>query len=119
DFGGKTSIFSHPVYLFLREFSLQETRGGSKVATNNLKLGTFGAFDNEWHTLAFRFAGNNSLQVTPVIDGQDGTPFTLTQSPVSAFAADKLHVTDITRGATYPVLIDSIAVEVNSTDTAA
>ncbi|EPD5484858.1 hypothetical protein ACSBJF_004935, partial [Escherichia coli] len=27
--------------------------------------------------------------------------------------------TDITRSATYPVLIDSIAVEVNSTDTAA
>ncbi|ERB76380.1 hypothetical protein EC09BKT76207_2498 [Escherichia coli 09BKT076207] len=91
----------------------------AKVATNNLKLGSFGAFDNEWHALAFRFAGNNSLQVTPVIDGQDGTPFTLTQSPVSAFAADKLHVTDITRNATYPVLIDSIAVEVNSTDTAA
>ncbi|WP_410972220.1 DUF6645 domain-containing protein [Escherichia coli] len=45
----------------------------AKVATNNLKLGTFGAFDNEWHTLAFRFAGNNSLQVTPVIDGQVGT----------------------------------------------
>ncbi|EES5873198.1 DUF6645 domain-containing protein, partial [Escherichia coli] len=69
--------------------------------------------------LAFRFAGNNSLQVTPVIDGQDGTPFTLTQSPVSAFAADKLHVTDITRNATYPVLIDSIAVEVNNADAAA
>ncbi|WP_212740665.1 DUF6645 domain-containing protein, partial [Escherichia coli] len=91
----------------------------AKVATNNLKLGSFGAFDNEWHTLAFRFAGNNSLQVTPVIDGQDGTPFTLTQSPVSAFAADKLHVTDITKGATYPVLIDSITVEVNNADTAA
>ncbi|MEC3778336.1 hypothetical protein QRX29_25645, partial [Escherichia coli] len=30
DFGGKTSIFSHPVYLFLREFSLQDFRGGSK-----------------------------------------------------------------------------------------
>ncbi|EPZ3788471.1 DUF6645 domain-containing protein, partial [Escherichia coli] len=29
----------------------------AKVATNNQKLGTFGAFDNEWHTLAFRFAG--------------------------------------------------------------
>ncbi|HGU1041933.1 TPA: hypothetical protein ACM68J_004612, partial [Escherichia coli] len=27
--GGKTSIFSHPVYLFLREFSLQDFRGGS------------------------------------------------------------------------------------------
>ncbi|OKX40361.1 transposase [Escherichia coli] len=31
DFGGKTSIFSHPVYLFLREFSLQDFRGGSVV----------------------------------------------------------------------------------------
>ncbi|NEN48754.1 hypothetical protein G3V81_22355 [Escherichia coli] len=89
------------------------------MATHNLKLGSFGAFDNEWHTLAFRFAGHNRLQVTPVIDGQDGTPFTLTQSQVSAFSADKLHVTDITKSATYPVLIDSIAVEVNSTDTAA
>ena len=29
NFGGKTSIFSHPVYLFLREFSLRDSRGGS------------------------------------------------------------------------------------------
>ncbi|WP_213045636.1 hypothetical protein, partial [Escherichia coli] len=29
DFRGKTSIFSHPVYLFLRMFSLQDSRGGS------------------------------------------------------------------------------------------
>ncbi|ERA41076.1 hypothetical protein H000_01598, partial [Escherichia coli UMEA 3899-1] len=32
DFGGKTSIFSHPVYLFLRKFSLQDSRGGSESA---------------------------------------------------------------------------------------
>jgi Holliday junction resolvase RusA-like endonuclease len=31
DFGGKTSIFSHPVYLFLRKFSLQDSRGGSRL----------------------------------------------------------------------------------------
>ncbi|WP_213090732.1 hypothetical protein, partial [Escherichia coli] len=31
DFGGKTSIFSHPVYLFLRKFSLQDSRGGSNT----------------------------------------------------------------------------------------
>ena len=80
----------------------------------NTKLGSFGAFNNEWHTLGFRFAGNNSLQVTPVIDGQDGAPFMLSQSPVGTFTADKLRVTDITNGATYPVLIDSIVVEVNN-----
>ncbi|MEK8774126.1 hypothetical protein P2R69_21725, partial [Escherichia coli] len=27
----KTSIFSHPVYLFLRKFSLQDSRGGSML----------------------------------------------------------------------------------------
>ncbi|RRB68741.1 Rha family transcriptional regulator, partial [Escherichia coli] len=27
----KTSIFSHPVYLFLRKFSLQDSRGGSEL----------------------------------------------------------------------------------------
>ncbi|EJY1963504.1 sialate O-acetylesterase [Escherichia coli] len=80
----------------------------------NTKLGSFGAFNNEWHTLGFRFAGNNSIEVTPVIDGQDGTPFMLSQSPVGTFTADKLRVTDITNGATYPVLIDSIVVEVNN-----
>ncbi|HBA8202355.1 TPA: DUF1737 domain-containing protein [Escherichia coli] len=83
-------------------------------AAQNTKLGSFGAFNNEWHTLGFRFAGNNSIQVTPVIDGKDGTPFMLSQSPVGSFAADKLCVTDITSAATYPVLIDSIVVEVNN-----
>ncbi|RCQ33933.1 tail fiber domain-containing protein, partial [Escherichia coli] len=29
----KTSIFSHPVYLFLRKFSLQDSRGGSNAFT--------------------------------------------------------------------------------------
>ncbi len=84
-------------------------------AAQNTKLGSFGAFNNEWHTLGFRFSGNNSIQVTPVIDGKDGAPFMLSQSPVGTFAADKLRVTDITSGATYPVLIDNIVVEVNTT----
>ncbi|EMZ1713845.1 DUF1737 domain-containing protein [Escherichia coli] len=83
-------------------------------ADQNTKLGSFGAFDNEWHTLGFRFAGNNSIQVTPMIDGQDGAPFMLSQSPVGSFAADKLRVTDITKAATYTVLIESITVEVNN-----
>ncbi|TJE46646.1 IS91 family transposase, partial [Escherichia coli] len=30
----KTCIFSHPVYLFLREFSLQDSRGGSVFRTS-------------------------------------------------------------------------------------
>ncbi|WP_285799912.1 antiterminator Q family protein, partial [Escherichia coli] len=30
----KTSIFSHPVYLFLRKFSLQDSRGGSHCCSD-------------------------------------------------------------------------------------
>ncbi|EOP2647827.1 DUF6645 domain-containing protein, partial [Escherichia coli] len=80
----------------------------------NAKLDTFGVFDNGWHTLAFEFAGNNSIQVTPVLDEKRGAAFTLVKSPASG-AADKLQLNDISRSATYTLLIDSIAVEVNST----
>ncbi|MCI5458426.1 hypothetical protein E4558_25775, partial [Escherichia coli] len=41
DFRGKTSIFSHPVYLFLRKFSLQDSRGGSiryRAGSNNINI---------------------------------------------------------------------------------
>ncbi|EGU0782904.1 TPA: DUF1737 domain-containing protein, partial [Escherichia coli] len=62
----------------------------------NAKLGTFGAFDNGWHTLAFEFAGNNSIQVTPVLDEKRGTPFTLVKSPAHG-TADKLQLTDISK----------------------
>ncbi|EKQ7168040.1 DUF1737 domain-containing protein, partial [Escherichia coli] len=57
----------------------------------NAKLGTFGAFDNGWHTLAFEFAGNNSVQVTPVLDEKRGEPFTLVKSPALG-TADKLQL---------------------------
>ncbi|EKT3398085.1 DUF1737 domain-containing protein, partial [Escherichia coli] len=49
----------------------------------NAKLDTFGVFDNGWHTLAFEFAGNNSIQVTPVLDEKRGAAFTLVKSPAS------------------------------------
>ncbi|EFB3019258.1 DUF1737 domain-containing protein [Escherichia coli] len=84
----------------------------------NAKLDTFGVFDNGWHTLAFEFAGNNSIQVTPVLDEKRGTPFTLVKSPASG-AADKLQLTDISKAASYTLLIDSVKVEVNNADVAA
>ncbi|EJI2781590.1 DUF1737 domain-containing protein, partial [Escherichia coli] len=69
----------------------------------NAKLDTFGVFDNGWHTLAFEFAGNNSIQVTPVLDEKRGAAFTLVKSPASG-AADKLQLNDISRSATYTLL---------------
>ncbi|MCP1694710.1 putative transposase [Citrobacter farmeri] len=79
----------------------------------NQKLGTFGAFDHDWHSVAFRFAGNNSISVVPVIDGVEQTAFNLAKCPATGFTADTLLITDITSQETYPVLTDSISVEVN------
>ncbi|MGD2786842.1 hypothetical protein ACP8ZL_17305, partial [Escherichia coli] len=44
DFGGKTSIFSHPVYLFLRKFSLQDSRGGSILCWSGIFFATLWGF---------------------------------------------------------------------------
>lgn len=81
----------------------------------NQKLGTFGAFNHNWHSVGFRFAGNNSISVVPVIDGAEQPAFNLSKSPASGFAADTLLISDISATQdTYPVLVESIVVEVNT-----
>ncbi|EIR8401256.1 sialate O-acetylesterase, partial [Escherichia coli] len=82
--------------------------------TSNAQLGTFGAFDHNWHTVVFRFAGNNSERVVPVIDGTEQTAFDLVMWTNDGFTADTLTLTDITGAkATYPVLLDTVTVKVN------
>ncbi|MFZ3873329.1 hypothetical protein, partial [Escherichia coli] len=66
DFGGKTSIFSHPVYLFLRKFSLQDSRGGSPLhQTFNLPNRNANAcrslFLNNLKSVEFLMTHRNSL----------------------------------------------------------
>ncbi|API01660.1 hypothetical protein BFL20_11745 [Escherichia coli] len=56
DFGGKTSIFSHPVYLFLREFSLQDFRGGS-IRSSGIRKSA---------TMFFTSTGRRVLSLIPV-----------------------------------------------------
>ncbi|PNP04040.1 hypothetical protein RK59_018920 [Shigella flexneri] len=64
DFGGKTSIFSHPVYLFLRKFSLQDSRGGS-----NRPLTDFGGKTSIFSHPVYLFLREFSLQ-----DSRGGSP---------------------------------------------
>ncbi|EFK1978188.1 DUF1737 domain-containing protein, partial [Escherichia coli] len=56
----------------------------------NAKLGTFGAFNHNWHNVVFRFAGNNSISVTPVINGQTQAAFNLAKCPAAGLDNDKL-----------------------------
>ncbi|EOK2291885.1 DUF6645 domain-containing protein, partial [Escherichia coli] len=85
----------------------------------NAKLGTFGAFNHNWHNVVFRFAGNNSISVTPVINGQTQAAFNLAKCPAAGLDNDKLLLTDITSNQdTYPVLIEHVTVAINNSNAA-
>ncbi|TGG47717.1 hypothetical protein DAH22_09110 [Escherichia coli] len=66
DFGGKTSIFSHPVYLFLREFSLQDFRGGSDSQV-------VGHCANDTHKILYTRTTSGNVSA-PAQSTQDGAP---------------------------------------------
>ncbi|HFO2662765.1 TPA: hypothetical protein ACHJIP_004949, partial [Escherichia coli] len=65
DLGGKTCIFSHPVYLFLREFSLQDSRGGSlQISAQSLS--------NRKGSLIQTGTGDFSLSLPGSVDNREG-----------------------------------------------
>ncbi|EFI0266377.1 DUF1737 domain-containing protein [Escherichia coli] len=104
---------------YLSSFFIQTDRAGLDVMyhhTNNQQkeLGSFGAFNHDWHTLAFKFKGGNSLSVTLVLDGVDGQPFDLVKWTNISYETNRFVLTDITGNAgTYPVLIDTVEVKAN------
>ncbi|EQC3333509.1 DUF6645 domain-containing protein [Escherichia coli] len=117
---------------FVMAFYVQSATSGNRNKLNvchhrspkNTVLASFGDFNNEWHTMEFEFAGNNSVLVTPVVDGVKGTPFSLAYSPASASVpaavADTLVLTDVSAtSGTYGVEVESLSVVVNGAAAAA
>ncbi len=82
-----------------------------------VSAGTWGAFDNDWHTLELQFAGNNDINVTPVLDGTAGASVTLTKTAANT-EENVFTVTDITAGATYSTLFEYVTVDVNAEESA-
>ena len=78
----------------------------------NAQLGTFGAYDNNWHTLEIIYPGDNKIKVTPVLDGKNGTPFDLANSPANT-DLNELVLTDITKVAGYDIDISKFEISVN------
>ncbi|CAH3739401.1 DUF1737 domain-containing protein [Citrobacter freundii] len=77
-----------------------------------VNIGSFGAFNNEWHSLEFLFPGNNSTQVTPVLDNVRGTPFELSNSPATV-DEDTFCLSGITAGPTYNAEFELLSVGIN------
>ncbi|HAK8200538.1 TPA: sialate O-acetylesterase [Salmonella enterica] len=77
----------------------------------NATIGTFGAYNQNWHTLEIIFPGNNSKTVAPVINGVKGTAFDLTNTPAGV-PDNTLQLTSITAGASYGVAFEQFALQI-------
>ncbi|EBW6359257.1 hypothetical protein DPU24_00075 [Salmonella enterica subsp. enterica serovar Oranienburg] len=77
----------------------------------NATIGTFGAYNQNWHTLEIIFPGNNSKTVTPVINGVKGTVFDLVNTPAKV-PDNTLQLTSITAGASYGVAFEQFALQI-------
>lgn len=79
------------------------------------KLGTFGAFNHDWHTFELVFSGKNSIRVTPQLDGSKGTTFDLANSP-STSPMNVLRLTCITANAVYRTELAAFDIQVYRDD---
>lgn len=85
----------------------------STKSAGNLKIGSFGAFDNEWHTVHLRYHGGGTARATVTLDNQEVGDMTLTCAPSAASAGDTLMLSSITSGDTYNIEVESLSVTVN------
>ncbi|ENR7871395.1 DUF6645 domain-containing protein [Escherichia coli] len=91
----------------------------STKSAGNLKIGSFGAFNNEWHTFRLRYHGGNTARATVTLDSQVVGDITLLCAPSAASAGDTLSMISITSGDTYSIEVESLSVTVNGAAAAA
>ncbi|MBZ8327980.1 hypothetical protein H5Q54_24355, partial [Escherichia coli] len=85
----------------------------STKSAGNLKIGSFGAFDNEWHTVHIRYHGGGTARATVTLDNQEAGDITLLCAPSAVSAGDTLMLSSITSGDTYNIEVESLSVTVN------
>ncbi|HAW0754703.1 TPA: hypothetical protein JLK23_004038 [Escherichia coli] len=81
----------------------------------NTKLESFGAFNNEWDTLTFEFAGNNSTHVVPVLDDVRGTPFELANG-TAPLDENEFELNSITSNPTYDTEFELLSLEISPSE---
>ncbi|EGJ4979537.1 sialate O-acetylesterase, partial [Escherichia coli] len=92
----------------------------STKSAGNLKIGSFGAFDNEWHTVHLRYHGGGTARATLTLDGGKAAgDMTLLCAPSAVSAGDTLSMVSITSGDTYSIEVETLSVTVNAAAEAA
>ncbi|EAW9116019.1 hypothetical protein NE92_16575 [Salmonella enterica] len=85
------------------------------ASPNNLKMGTFGAYNTDWHTFKVEYHGGNTSRATLFIDNGSGNDFTLMNCPAIA-PVNTVQLTDITSSNTYGIELAAFSATVYRDD---
>lgn len=85
------------------------------TSPDNLKMGTFGTYNTDWHTFKVEYHGGNTSRATLFIDGGSGNDFTLMNCPAIA-PVNTVQLTDITSSNTYGIELAAFSATVYRDD---
>ncbi|ENF9605273.1 hypothetical protein ABRF41_001793 [Salmonella enterica] len=85
------------------------------ASPDNLKMGTFGAYNTDWHSFRVEYHGGNTSRATLFIDGGSGNDFTLMNSPATV-PANTVQLTSITSSNTYGIELAAFSASVYRDD---
>ncbi|EBY1954861.1 sialate O-acetylesterase, partial [Salmonella enterica subsp. enterica serovar Sandiego] len=81
----------------------------------NQKLGTFGAYNTDWHSFKVVYHGGNTNRASLYLDGNSAGDFSLMRSPAGV-PVNTIQVTSITTANTYGVELAAFDVRVYRDD---
>ncbi|EAS0530918.1 DUF1737 domain-containing protein [Salmonella enterica] len=85
------------------------------TAPTNIKMGTFGAYNTEWHSFRVEYHGGNTSTATLYIDGQNGRDITLRNSPANS-PVNTVQLSSITTANTYGIELAAFSASVYRDD---
>ncbi|ECP0307319.1 DUF1737 domain-containing protein [Salmonella enterica] len=85
------------------------------TAPSNIKMGTFGPYNTEWHSFRVEYQGNNTNTAMLYIDNDSGRSITLRNSPANS-PVNTVQLSSITTANTYGIELAAFSASVYRDD---
>ncbi|EFR3658217.1 sialate O-acetylesterase [Salmonella enterica] len=85
------------------------------TAPNNIKMGSFGAYNTDWHSFRVEYQGNNTNTAMLYIDNDSGRSITLRNSPANS-PVNTVQLSSITTANTYGIELAAFSASVYRDD---
>ncbi|EHK1805457.1 sialate O-acetylesterase, partial [Salmonella enterica] len=85
------------------------------TAPTNIKMGTFGPYNTDWHSFRVEYHGGNTSTATLYIDNDSGRSITLRNSPANS-PVNTVQLSSITTASTYGIELAAFSASVYRDD---